>query len=72
MNIDPTTLPACNEGPEAFQKFDALVDSVLAVPNSLLKRRKRAYRKKVDANPNRRGPKRKDSTPSASDHVADS
>jgi hypothetical protein len=51
--------PECHEGPEAFQRFDTLVDSVLATPHSLIKRRQRAYRKKVEANPNRRGPKRK-------------
>ena len=66
-----TPLPECHEGQEAFQRFDALVDSVLAVPHSLLERRERAYRKKVEANPNRRGPKRK-VTPSASlDHAAE-
>ena len=60
MNIDPETpLPDCNEGPEAFQRFDALIDAVLAVPHTLIERRQRAYRKKVDANPKRRGPKRK-------------
>ena len=60
MKIEPATpLPECHEGPEAFQRFDALVDSVLAVSHSLLERRERAYRKKVAANPNRRGPKRK-------------
>ena len=70
MDIDPATpLPECHEGTEAFRRFDALVDSVLAVPHSLLKRRERAYRKKVDANPNRRGPKRKVNS-SASDHAA--
>ena len=66
MKIEPATpLPECIEGPEAFQRFDAMVDSVLAVPHSRLVRRERAYRKKVEANPNRRGPKRK-VTPSAS------
>ena len=70
MDLEPgTSLPECREGPEAFQRFDALMDSVLAVPHSLLKRRERAYRKKVDANPNRRGPKRKVNS-SASDHAA--
>ena len=54
-----TSLPECIEGPEAFQRFDALVESVLAVPRSTLVRRERAYRKKVEANPNRRGPKPK-------------
>lgn len=73
MKIKPATpMPECNEGPEAFERFDALVGAVLAVPHSLLERRQRAYRKKVDANPNRRGPKRK-VTPSASlDHGAES
>ena len=64
-----TSLPECIEGPEAFQRFDALVESVLAVPRSTLVRRERAYRKKVEANPNRRGPKPK-INPSASDHAA--
>ena len=60
MKTEPATpLPECHEGPEAFQRFDALVNSVLAVPHSTLVRRERAYRKKVDANPNRRGSKRK-------------
>ena len=73
MNTDPSTLlPECHEGTEAFQRFDAFVDSVLAVPHSLLERRERAYRKKVDANPNRRGPKRKVKPPVSSDHEADS
>ena len=72
MNIDPATpLPECIVGPEAFQRFDAMVDSVLAVPHSTLVRRERAYRKKVAANPNRRGPKRK-VTPASSGHVAES
>jgi hypothetical protein len=72
MKTEPaTSLPECHEGPEAFQRFDALVDSVLAVPHSTLVRREKAYRKKVAANPNRRGPKRK-VTPASSGHVAES
>jgi hypothetical protein len=60
MDTEPVTpLPECHEGPEAFQRFDALVSSVLAIPHSTLVRRERAYRKKVESNPNRRGPKRK-------------
>jgi hypothetical protein len=70
--MEERTLPECNEGPEAFQRFDALVDSVLAVPHSLIERRQRAYRKKVDANPNRRGPKRKVKPSASSDHAVDS
>ena len=52
-------LPECLEGPEAFERFDATMSALLSVPNSLVLRRQRAWRKKVDANPNRRGPKRK-------------
>lgn len=55
---DPHPLPECHEGPDAAKRFDAEVDFVLSVPRSLIERRQRAYRKKVDANPNRRGPKR--------------
>jgi hypothetical protein len=74
MKNEPATpLPECHEGPEAFKRFDAFVGSVLAVPHSILERRERAYRKKVEANPNRRGPKRKGKPPvTSSDHVADS
>jgi hypothetical protein len=52
-------LPECYEGPDAFERFDATMLALLQVPKSLVLRRQRAYRKKVDANPNRRGPKRK-------------
>jgi hypothetical protein len=52
-------LPDCHEGPEAYGRFDATMSALLAVPKSLVLRRQRAWRKKVDANPNRRGPKRK-------------
>lgn len=71
MKTDPATpLPECHDGPEAFQRFDALVDAVLAVPHALIERRQRAYRKSVDANPNRRGPKRKVKPSASSDHEA--
>jgi hypothetical protein len=48
-----------HEGPEAFQRFDEGVKQILSVPRSTLVRRERAYKKKVAANPNRRGPKPK-------------
>ncbi len=51
--------PEMIEGPEAFQRFDRTVRDILAVPHSTIVRRERAYRKKVEANPNRRGPKPK-------------
>lgn len=52
-------LPDCHEGPEAYERFDATMSALLTVPKSLVLRRQKAHRKKVDANPNRRGPKRK-------------
>lgn len=52
-------LPECIEGPAAFQQFDEGVKQILSVPHSLIARRERAYKKKVAANPNRRGPKSK-------------
>lgn len=56
---DETKLPECHEGEDAFERFDAMVSSLLEVPKSLILKRQKAHRKKVDANPNRRGPKRK-------------
>jgi hypothetical protein len=53
------SLPDCHEGQEAYDRFDATMGALLMVPKSLIVRRQKAYRKKVDANPNRRGPKRK-------------
>ena len=55
-----------------YNKFTSLVDSLLVVSHEEMQRREAEYRKQVDANPNRRGPKRgskkkrKASTPSAS------
>jgi hypothetical protein len=60
-----------------YRKFNALVDRLLTVSHEEMQRREAEYRKQVDANPNRRGPKRgskrkrKAATPpSASDHEA--
>lgn len=41
-----------------FQRFDKLVGDLLSVSHEEMKRREAEYRKQVDANPNRRGPKR--------------
>jgi hypothetical protein len=60
-------LPDCHEGPDAFDRFDATMSDLLAVPKTLIMRRQKAYRKKVDANPNRRGPKRKSEAAPADD-----
>jgi len=59
-----------------YQRFTKLVDNLLTVSQEEMQRREAEYRKQVDANPNRRGPKRgtkrkrKTVTLSASDHVA--
>jgi len=63
-------LPECVEGPEAFQRFDAGVSKLLAVPRSVLMEREAAYRKQVDANPQRRGPKRKSEILAAAQQAA--
>jgi hypothetical protein len=56
---EPKPLPECAEGPEAFQWFDAAMTKLISVPRAVLMEREAAYRKQVDANPRRRGPKRK-------------
>jgi|GEM_PF-1957432 len=59
-----------------YRKFTGLVDQLLTVSHEEMQRREAEYRKQVDANPHRRGPKRgskrkrKAITPSASDHAA--
>ena len=54
------------EGAEAFTRFDATVRILLGVSRAELLRREAEYKKQADANPNRRGPKRKTVKPSAS------
>jgi hypothetical protein len=56
-------LPDCHEGQEAYERFDATMSLLLAVPKSTILKKQKAYRKKVDANLNRRGPKRKSEQP---------
>jgi hypothetical protein len=48
-----------------YERFTGLVEQVLSVPKSVVKERLAEYRKQVDANPKRRGPKRKVKQPSA-------
>jgi len=50
-----------------FKAFDTLVEKVLSVSREEIQRREAEYQKQVDANPRRRGPKRK-IKPSTSDH----
>jgi hypothetical protein len=47
------------EGPEAATLFDALVRKVVSVPHEEIMRREAEYKRQSEANPNRRGPKRK-------------
>jgi hypothetical protein len=64
MSDEPETpSPECHEGPDAYERFDATMSAFLAVPKSLVLRRQRAYRKKLDARPTRPGPKRKREIP---------
>ena len=44
---------------EEFERFTAVVDTILSVPREELKRREEEYKKQSDANPRKRGPKRK-------------
>jgi len=49
-----------------FDAFTSLVDQVLAIPHSVIKKRLERERKRADKNPRKRGPKRKARKPSAS------
>ncbi len=40
-----------------FRRFDKLVGDLLSVSHEEMQRREAEYRKQVDSNPNRRGPK---------------
>ncbi len=53
--------PEMIEGPEAFERFEKAMRAVVAVPYTVIQKRIAEHRKAVDANPNRRGPKRKSS-----------
>jgi hypothetical protein len=41
-----------------YKQFEGLVDTLLTVSPEEMKRREAEYRKQVDENPHRRGPKR--------------
>ena len=56
--------PEFIEGPEAFRRFDNLVGALIAVPREEILRREAAYKRISDANPRKRGPKRKPSAAS--------
>ena len=44
---------------DEFEAFTKLVDPVLSVSHDEIKRREAEYRKKLEQNPRKRGPKRK-------------
>jgi hypothetical protein len=44
---------------EEYRSFTNLVDGLLAVSHEEIQRREAEYRKRSDANPHKRGPKRK-------------
>jgi hypothetical protein len=58
-----------------YARFTDLVDQLVVVSHEEMQRRETEYRKQVDANPNRRGPKRgskrkrKAATPPSADHA---
>jgi hypothetical protein len=49
-----------------YKAFTGLVDQVLTVSSEEMKRRESEYRKQVESNPRKRGPKPKAIKPSAS------
>lgn len=59
--------PRESPSPE-YRAFTKMIDSLLSVSRDTINARHAKYREQVDANPKRRGPKRKVVTPSAGDH----
>jgi len=57
------------EGPEALVRFDSAMRKLLSVSHAEIQRREVDYRRGVNANPNRRGPKRKVKPSVSSGHV---
>jgi hypothetical protein len=45
--------------PKEYQAFTSLVDRLLTVPKEEVDRRQAEYRKQVEQNPRKRGPKKK-------------
>jgi hypothetical protein len=61
-NISPELLAKCS-GPDQFERFDALVGRLFAVPREKIVERREEYEFHSALNPNRRGPKRKRAYP---------
>ena len=51
--------PEMIEGPEAFTRFRDVMKAVLAVPHSVIQARVEEHRRQAAANPQKRGPKKK-------------
>jgi len=56
----PPEIAARYTEPDQFERFDAAVSKVLSVPRSVILAREAEYKRRSALNPNRRGPKRKD------------
>jgi hypothetical protein len=55
----PDEVAARYTNPDQFERFDATMRKILAVPHSEIVRREAEYKRHSAENPNRRGPKRK-------------
>jgi len=47
------------EGRKAFRRFDSAMGTILSVSKEEMLRREEAYKRQVELNPNKRGPKSK-------------
>ena len=59
MILDVKSKTEMIEGAEAFRRFDAGVRALLSVSREALARREAEYKQQAEANPSKRGPKRK-------------
>jgi hypothetical protein len=55
----PDTLPECNEGEDAFDRFKAAVGTLLTTPREVYEKRESEYQKRQRAKSVRPGPKPK-------------
>lgn len=49
------------EGADAYKRFEDGLKKVLSVPRPVFEKRSKVYQEAAASNPNRRGPKRKES-----------
>ena len=47
------------EGPEAYQRFENTMRTILAAPRAVIQQRIEEHKRQADLNPRKRGPKRK-------------